>query len=77
MNDADRPLPALQLMHKDGVAWFDRPIPRRWHRCVPSTSAVDGRLVERCACGSTRLDGYGPWMERNSRRKAANRRSKW
>jgi hypothetical protein len=27
---------------------------------------LDGRLIERCACGGIRIDGHG-WMERNSR----------
>lgn len=53
-----------------GVDWLDAPRPRRWHRCRPQARGrfgLLGPLVERCACGATRLHGDGPWLERNSR----------
>lgn len=57
----------------NGVDWCEAPRPRRWHRCKPQTRGCFVRfqceVVERCACGATRFDGRGPWMERNSRRK--------
>jgi hypothetical protein len=61
----------IAVTDHEGVAWYDAPVPRRWHRCIPQTLAVHGgRLVERCACGGIRIDGpRGPWMERNSRRR--------
>ena len=46
-------------------AWYNLPKPRRWHRCrAVQEAAMDGRLIERCACGGIRIDG-GRWMERN------------
>lgn len=54
---------------RDGVPYFQAPLPRRWHRCEPWTSMrLDTGLVERCACGAIRLDGDG-WLERNIRRR--------
>lgn len=61
------------LDHFGGVDWVDAPLPRRRHRCRPQSRGrfgLLGRLVERCACGATRLDGEAPWFERNSRRRA-------
>ena len=56
------------LEHLGGVGWFDAPRPRRWHRCQPQTRGFFHlRLTERCACGGVRLDGCGPWIERNQR----------
>lgn len=57
--------------HRNGVWWYDAPLPRRWHRCKPwSTGSTQSfALVERCACGAIRLNGESrPWMDRNSRR---------
>ena len=51
----------------DGVSWHKAPVPRRFHCCRPQTRGrleSEFRLVERCACGATRLDGSGPWMSR-------------
>lgn len=62
-----------RLLHRDGIAWEDAPTPRRFHFCTPQTVAflADPReRVERCACGAIRLDGDGPWLEKNSRRRA-------
>jgi hypothetical protein len=65
-----QPLQVRDVRHQQGIEWFDAPIPRRWHRCRTwSRGVVNGRLVERCACGAIRLDGYGGWMDRNDRRK--------
>lgn len=52
-----------------GVSWADAPRPRRWHRCYPHTRGlfVGFGMTERCACGAARLDGDGPWINRNSR----------
>jgi hypothetical protein len=54
------------------AAWWNAPLPRRWHRCRPhQTGALgDGTPVDRCACGGIRLGGPPhPWLERNSRRR--------
>lgn len=58
--------------HLDGVDWFYADVPPRWHRCWPQTRgwvSVYRELVERCACGSLRFDGHGPWVDRNSRKR--------
>ena len=75
LREASRPRtgyrPANPNQHRNGIPWYAAPLPRRWHRCAPwTTGSTQGlALVERCACGATRLDGEGhPWMERNSRR---------
>jgi hypothetical protein len=54
----------------EATAWYNAPVPRRWHRChvVTSGRISTGALYERCACGGIRRNG-GPWMERNSRRR--------
>lgn len=50
-------------------AWYDAPIPCRWHLCKTWSIGYDhGLMVERCACGGIRI-AAGPWTERNSRRK--------
>lgn len=60
----------ISVVHHEGVEWHQAPVPRRWHRCLPRTIAIHGgRMIERCACGGIRIDGWGPWAERNSRRK--------
>lgn len=53
----------------DGVAWNQLRPPRRWHRCRAQSRGSVGpfRLVERCPCGGTRVDGDGPWLYRNQR----------
>lgn len=59
----------------DGVAWYDSPVPRRWHRCTPQTRAQFAGLgrVERCACGAIRRGPGDVWLERNSRRRERKR----
>jgi hypothetical protein len=67
----------LIAQHRDDVEWWRAPIPRRWHRCTPWTTArVGGERVDRCACGSLRVSCVhctslgvtcGQWLERNSR----------
>jgi hypothetical protein len=53
--------------HKDGVAWYDAPIPPVEHECwVQSRGMVGSFVVDRCACGSIRYNG-SPWENRNSR----------
>lgn len=55
------------IEHLDGTDWFYADVPPRRHRCWPQTRGwMDRELVERCACGATRFDGYGPWVNRNS-----------
>jgi hypothetical protein len=58
----------------EAAAWYNAPLPRRWHRCYVAQSGRigTGALYERCACGGIRRNG-GPWMERNSRRRGRQR----
>jgi hypothetical protein len=68
VRETDNGLGDLEFVeHKDGVPWFDAPSPRWWerpfHRHQPQTRGFLGELVERCRCGATRLDGYGPWIK--------------
>lgn len=52
--------------HRDGVDWYDAPLPPRRHRCVAQTRGfMSGGFIERCACGATGF-GDGCWIERNS-----------
>lgn len=68
-------LPEWNMLHADlhGVAWDQRPIPRRWHWCKATTLVADFadgvvEWIERCACGGIRIDGeQGSWCYRNSR----------
>lgn len=54
----------------NGVAWYDAPKPRRWHRCKAQTRGRFNDLaMDRCACGGVRYVGDDFWIERNSRRK--------
>lgn len=57
----------FSVSQAEASAWMRAPLPLRFHRCVPTTTAllITGR-VERCACGGIRLDG-GMWLRRNSR----------
>jgi hypothetical protein len=58
----------LELVHANGVPWWEAKVPHRWHRCRVQTSGVHRFVqVERCACGAIRLDGR-VWLERNSRK---------
>lgn len=60
-----------QNEHLDGVPYWEAPVPRRLHLCTAQTRGWCGyfTLVERCACGGTRRNGTGRWIERNSERK--------
>lgn len=56
------------IVHVDGIAWTDAPIPPRWHFCRTQTYGFLGFvLMERCACGARRRGGRS-WLNRNSRR---------
>jgi len=59
---------AVEKWDRDGIDWFHAPKPRRWHRCRIQTQGWVNHftLVDRCACGAIRMDGHGPWMEKNS-----------
>jgi len=57
-----------------GIAWADVPLPYPWHHCKPQTRGWFGlSYTERCACGAARLDGRGPWMEKNQTRRSRAR----
>jgi hypothetical protein len=68
-------LEALRAEMEAPDAWYNAPLPWRWHRCRPHSSGiVSGRLAERCACGGIRLGGPPrPWLERNQRRRDGDR----
>ncbi|MEV0830879.1 hypothetical protein [Nonomuraea rubra] len=51
-------------MHRDGLTWYDAPVPPRWHRCF-AQSALGG--TRRCPCGAMNI-GSG-WAFKNERRK--------
>lgn len=50
-------------MHRDGVAWYDAPLPRRWHHCF-AQSSLNG--VQRCPCGA--MNRGAGWAFKNERR---------
>lgn len=59
--------------HVDGVPWYKRPVPHRWHRCKPTTYGWKSfTQIERCACGGFReveFGKWGVWKWRNSRKR--------
>lgn len=61
-----------EIWHLRGVAWWDAPIPRRWHRCTAQTRGTINYFekVERCACGAFAYADESPriWLDRNSRK---------
>lgn len=64
----------FSMEHKDGVMWWDAPLPKEKHDCWRQTSAFtsDG-MIYRCACGATCFDrdwrlGNEGWVWRNERR---------
>lgn len=56
--------------NKNGLWWYQAPLPRRWHKCSPWSSCWINLFdrVERCTCGAIRYN-KGTWHEKNSRRK--------
>lgn len=62
---------STSIEHLDGVAWFDAPLPSRFHRCTPQTKGWTYWFTQtfRCACGAISFDGKH-WSERNSRRRS-------
>jgi hypothetical protein len=61
----------IEMIHKDGVPWWDAPLPRRWHRCWPQTTGWVGMTrTQRCACGAMRTGFDRGWSFRNETRKA-------
>jgi hypothetical protein len=59
------------LEHLNDIPWDETPIPPWLHRCWPQTRMYSARcrdLEEKCGCGGVRLDGRGPWIDRNTRR---------
>jgi len=70
------------ITHRDGVGWWDAPLPPVEHRCLPWTMGwtFDLHQICRCPCGAIG-DGVvlkiyqntsdqtwnGQWMDRNSR----------
>ena len=65
------PVTLYYVQHKDGIWWFDAPLPRRWHKCKTHTIALLGTgLIRRCRCGAISWNG-GMWIEKNSERNNA------
>lgn len=63
------------VYHREGVAWFEAPLPRLLHRHTVQTEGyLDFEKVERCACGAIRLGGRGRWLDRNRRRRSRSSR---
>lgn len=62
----------ILLKHRNGVPWYDAPIPRKWHFCRAWSSGwVDLTQLERCACGAQRdvyQGRWSPWVWKNTRR---------
>lgn len=65
----------VELEHRDGIPWWEAPVPRRWHKCSAQTVGwLSCGYVERCACGAiSGLGARGYWFDRNSRRRTAKR----
>ena len=58
-----------EVGHLDGIAWHEAVLPFRFHKCKVQTSGwLDSHLVDRCACGSLRVD-QGHWNFKNERRR--------
>lgn len=64
MYDAD-------VRHVNDIPWYEAKLPSRFHLCKTQTSGWVNifTLVERCACGATRIDARGLWVDKNSRRR--------
>lgn len=60
-----------KVWDKNGIPWYDTPIPSRLHRCTAQTKALINYFtrVERCACGAVRIAPFHGWLDRNDRRK--------
>lgn len=57
-----------QLVHVDGVPWWEAEVPAVRHRCRPQSHGWRGvTRVRRCACGAVRIND-GVWINRNARR---------
>lgn len=56
--------------HRNGVPWYQAPVPRWLHFCRAQTRGViRDSFIERCACGAfRRAEAF--WFERNSARNA-------
>lgn len=67
----ENPDKRLPPAHDQDVTWDDMPPPWRWHRCWAQSWGSCGpfAFLLRCPCGAVRLDGEGPWLDRNSRRR--------
>lgn len=60
------------ISHKDGIWYYDAPLPPKNHECTAWTVRKDLLGLEtaaRCACGAIRLFPYDSWLDRNSRRR--------
>jgi hypothetical protein len=65
MLSEDRP----EVVHVDGIPWYEAPLPWRWHLCKAQTYGSTRIFfsVERCACGAIRLNKRY-WVDKNSRK---------
>lgn len=64
----------FEVAHRNGVPWFEAPLPHRFHRCKVQTQGwVDLDFIERCACGAVRLQRSG-WWRKNETRKNRKRK---
>ena len=62
----------FEILHLDGIDWYNAPPPPRKHTCWAQTKGwVDLHQIFRCACGAASYDGRY-WMERNQRNSSKN-----
>lgn len=60
----------FSIKHKDGVPWWEAPVPRRFHRCrVQTMGKLGSEWIYRCACGAVGGPKWPGWINRNARRK--------
>jgi hypothetical protein len=64
----------LLIECRDGIWWYEATPPPRRHACYDQTRCWSGgEFIQRCACGSIRID-YGSWKDRLSRSEYRKRR---
>lgn len=63
------------IRHRDGIPWYEAPVPRRLHRCTWQSSGWVGfHQIVRCACGAYYDASRKRWFDRNQRNTKAKLR---
>lgn len=60
----------VRIVNRDGLLWFEAPLPPREHVCTAWSSQIDAlglSIIERCACGGVRMRLVHGWIEVCSR----------